>query len=57
MYAVISPDLRYGFPLGELRAGRSSLLYIYIYIISERDDDDDDDDEVMLNVLRCQLTY
>ena len=21
------------------------------------DDDDDDDDEVMLNVLRCQLTY
>ena len=22
-----------------------------------REDDDDDDDEVMLNVLRCQLTY
>ena len=21
------------------------------------DDDDDDDDEVMLNVLRCRLTY
>ena len=21
------------------------------------DDDDDDDDEVMLNVLRCQMTY
>ena len=21
------------------------------------DDDDDDDDELMLNVLRCQLTY
>ena len=31
--------------------------FIYTYIISERDDDDDDDDEVMLNVLRCQLTY
>ena len=24
---------------------------------SDDDDDDDDDDEVMLNVLRCQLTY
>ena len=23
----------------------------------EKRDDDDDDDEVMLNVLRCQLTY
>ena len=24
---------------------------------SDDDDDDDDDDEVILNVLRCQLTY
>ena len=23
----------------------------------DEDDDDDDDDEVLLNVLRCQLTY
>ena len=26
-------------------------------VILDDDDDDDDDDEVMLNVLRCQLTY
>ena len=25
--------------------------------VNDDDDDDDDDDEVMLNVLRCQLTY
>ena len=26
-------------------------------VVVDDDDDDDDDDEVMLNVLRCQLTY
>ena len=25
--------------------------------LHQRQDDDDDDDEVLLNVLRCQLTY
>ena len=25
--------------------------------VDDDDDDDDDDDELMLNVLRCQLTY
>ena len=31
----------------------------YSWIIPDDDDDDDDDDgdELMLNVLRCQLTY
>ena len=26
-------------------------------MVQKPDDDDDDDDELMLNVLRCQLTY
>ena len=34
----------------------SSAILYHILLLYD-DDDDDDDDEVMLNVLRCQLTY
>ena len=30
---------------------------LQLLLLDGDDDDDDDDDEVMLNVLRCQLTY
>ena len=30
---------------------------IHVYCTGDNDDDDDDDDELMLNVLRCHLTY
>ena len=35
---------------------RSIIIIIMIRSV-QQDNDDDDDDEVMLNVLRCQLTY
>ena len=31
--------------------------YLSAYVLPHSANDDDDDDEVMLNVLRCQLTY
>ena len=41
-----------------MRSSLSLLLSLYsTHKGVDDDDDDDDDDEVMLNVLRCQLTY
>ena len=30
---------------------------VVVVVVAVVDDDDDDDDELMLNVLRCHLTY
>ena len=42
--------------LGQERERDEDPLEMYTTFKKKADDDDDDDDEVMLNVLRCQLT-
>ena len=50
LHTVSAQELR------ERRSGRPGPPVLVVHAAAAADDDDDDD-EVMLNVLRCQLTY
>ena len=42
---------------GEVTQGLFGKPKLFVCLVHDDDDDDGDDDEVMLNVLRCQMTY